>query len=212
MRQDIIIYKYPLYTNWRDIIPLARRSSGQTEHEVVVAPATELGAVSRMTSWSAVHWGMSEIPPPQPPPRRFGGIVVDGLRLTRGRKNHHRNVSARCVCRRPIEKSRFLPDRNVTLAVDSPLAIRHHGLTQTVETSRKAGDALVNQGATFLVEQFRDVAREVTETMLTELRREIAKAERASRTSVRIACALGSLLAIAVAGLAGFLLAGFARG
>jgi hypothetical protein len=83
---------------------------------------------------------------------------------------------------------------------------------QTVETSRKAGDALINQGATFLVEQFREVAHEATARMLTELRQETAKAERASRTSVRIAWALGSLVAIAVAGLAGFLLAGLGRG
>jgi hypothetical protein len=40
--------------------------------------------------------------------------------------------------------------------------------------------------------------------MLTELRQETAKAERASRTSVRIAWALGSFLAIAVAGWPGF--------
>ena len=83
---------------------------------------------------------------------------------------------------------------------------------QTVDASRKAGDALINQGATFLVEQFRGVARDATSMMLAELHRETAKAERASRTAVRIAWALSSASAIALAGFAGFLLAGFGYG
>ena len=83
---------------------------------------------------------------------------------------------------------------------------------QTVDSSRKAGDALINQGANFLVEQFRAVAREATATMLTELRRETAKAERASATAVRLAWAFGSLGAIVFAAFAGFILAGFVRG
>jgi hypothetical protein len=45
--------------------------------------------------------------------------------------------------------------------------------------------------------------------MLTELRRETAKAERASRTAVWIAWVLGSAGAIILAGFAGCLLAGF---
>ena len=80
---------------------------------------------------------------------------------------------------------------------------------QTVDASRKAGDALINQGASFLVEQFREVTSEATAAMLTELRRETAKAERASRTAVWIAWVLGSAGAIVLAGFAGCLLAGF---
>jgi hypothetical protein len=83
---------------------------------------------------------------------------------------------------------------------------------QTVDASRKAGDALINQGASFLIGQFREVAREATATMLAELHRETAKAERASRTAVRIAWTLGSAGAIALAGFAGFLLACFGHG
>jgi CHASE3 domain sensor protein len=79
---------------------------------------------------------------------------------------------------------------------------------QTVDASRKAGDALINQGATFLVEQFREVAREATAAMLVELHRETAKADRACRTAIRIAWALGSAGVIVLAGFAGFLLAG----
>ena len=47
---------------------------------------------------------------------------------------------------------------------------------QTVDASRKAGDVLINQGAGFLVEQFREVAREATFAMLDELRREDVRA------------------------------------
>lgn len=83
---------------------------------------------------------------------------------------------------------------------------------QTIDASRKAGDALINQGATFLIEHFREVTREATATMLAQLHRETAKAERASRTAVRIAWALGSVGAFALAGFAGFLLAGFSQG
>lgn len=83
---------------------------------------------------------------------------------------------------------------------------------QTVDASRKAGDALINQGATFLIEHFREVTREATATMLAELHRETAKAERASRTAVRIVWALGSVGVLALAGFAGFLLAGLGHG
>jgi hypothetical protein len=72
----------------------------------------------------------------------------------------------------------------------------------------KVGNALINQGAVLLIEQFREVAREATGAMLTELRRETVNAERASRIAVGIAWALGSASAIALAGVGGFLLAG----
>ena len=71
----------------------------------------------------------------------------------------------------------------------------------------KVGNALINQGAVLLIEQFREVAREATGAMLTELRRETVKAERASRFAVWIAWALGNAGAIASAGVGGFLLA-----
>jgi hypothetical protein len=83
---------------------------------------------------------------------------------------------------------------------------------QTVDSSRRAGDALINQGANFLVEQFREVAQEATATMLIELRRETAKAERATAIALRLAWAFASLGAIVFAAFAGFLLAGFVRG
>ena len=83
---------------------------------------------------------------------------------------------------------------------------------QTVDASRIAGDAIINQGAGFLVQQFREVAREATAAMLAELCRETAMTKRASRIAIRIVWALGSLGAIALAGFAGFLLAGLGHG
>lgn len=84
--------------------------------------------------------------------------------------------------------------------------------TQAADASKGAAEAIISQGAAFLVEQFREVIREATATMLAELRQETARAERASRAAVRVAWGLGSLVAIGLAGLGGFLLAGLAHG
>jgi CHASE3 domain sensor protein len=83
---------------------------------------------------------------------------------------------------------------------------------QTVEASKTAGEAIINQGAAFLVEQFREAVRETAAAMVNELRQEAAKAERASRAAVRGAWAVGSVGATALAGVAGFLLAGLSHG
>jgi CHASE3 domain sensor protein len=83
---------------------------------------------------------------------------------------------------------------------------------QTVEASKTAGEVIINQGAAFLVEQFREATRETAAAMVAELRQEAAKAERASRVAVRSAWAIGGVGAIALAGVAGFLLAGFGHG
>lgn len=96
----------------------------------------------------------------------------------------------------------------VKAAADRALA----AAAQTVDASRKAGDALINQGASYLVEQFREVANEAMAAMLVELRRETAKAERASRTVIHIAWAMTGAGAIILAGFSGFLLAGLRHG
>ena len=83
---------------------------------------------------------------------------------------------------------------------------------QAIDASKGAAEAIISQGAAFLVEQFREVIREATATMLAELHQETARAERASRVAVRVAWGLGSLVALGVAGLAGFLLAGLGHG
>ena len=84
--------------------------------------------------------------------------------------------------------------------------------TQAVDASKGAAEAIISQGAAFLVEQFREVMREATVTMLAELRQETTRAERASRAAVRVAWTLGTLVALGAAGLAGFLLAGLGHG
>jgi len=84
--------------------------------------------------------------------------------------------------------------------------------TQAVDASKEAAEAIISQGAAFVVEQFREAVREATATMLAELRQETARAERASRVAAWIAWGFGSLVAVGVAGLGGFLLAGFGRG
>jgi len=83
---------------------------------------------------------------------------------------------------------------------------------QAVDASKGTAEAVISQGAVFLVEQFREAVREATATMLAELRQETARAERASRTAARIAWTVGSLGAIGLAGLGGFLLAGLGHG
>lgn len=84
--------------------------------------------------------------------------------------------------------------------------------TQTIDASKGTAETIINQGAAFVVEQFREAVQGVTATMLAELRRETARAERASRTAARIAWALGGLGAVGLAGLCGFLLAGLGHG
>jgi hypothetical protein len=83
---------------------------------------------------------------------------------------------------------------------------------QATEASKGTAEAIISQGAAFLVEQFREAVRDATTAMLAELHRETAKAERASRAAVRIAWTLGSLGAIGIAGVAGFMLAGLGHG
>lgn len=83
---------------------------------------------------------------------------------------------------------------------------------QTLEAARESAEVVVSQGAAFLVEQFREIARDTTATMLAELRRETATAARASRLATRIAWGLASLVAVVVAGVGGFLLAVLGHG
>jgi hypothetical protein len=83
---------------------------------------------------------------------------------------------------------------------------------QTVDASRKTGEAIISQGATFLIEQFREAAREAIGAMLAELQRETAKVEQANRVARRIAWLTGGVGAVGLAGVVGFLLAGLGHG
>jgi hypothetical protein len=79
---------------------------------------------------------------------------------------------------------------------------------QTVEASKQTAESIVSEGAAFVVEQVREAIREAAAAMLADLRRETARAERAGRIAARAAWATVSVGAIALAGVAGFLLAG----
>ena len=51
---------------------------------------------------------------------------------------------------------------------------------QAIEAAKTNGEAVVTQGAAFIVGQFRETVREATATMLAELRQETIRAENAS--------------------------------
>lgn len=83
---------------------------------------------------------------------------------------------------------------------------------QTLDAARETAEAVINQGAAFVVEQFRETVREATVTALAELRREAASAAHANRLATRVAWGLVCLAASALAGAGGFLLATLGRG
>lgn len=79
---------------------------------------------------------------------------------------------------------------------------------QTVEASRKAAEAIVNEAAQFLVNQVREAAEEASRTMLTALRQEAARAERASRKATISSWLAVSVSVFLLAGVVGMLVAG----
>jgi len=83
---------------------------------------------------------------------------------------------------------------------------------QTVDAAKETAEVVISQGAAFLVEQFREIVREATVTMLAELRQETARTTRASHLATRIAWGLAGLAAIGLAGLGGFLLSTLGHG
>jgi CHASE3 domain sensor protein len=83
---------------------------------------------------------------------------------------------------------------------------------QHIEAARQSAAALVTEAGKWSAEQLRETAAEISSSILKDLRPEVLKAEVAARASVRMAWLTGSFGAIALAGLAGFLLAGLGRG
>lgn len=83
---------------------------------------------------------------------------------------------------------------------------------QHIEAAKQGAAAFVTDAAKWSAEQLREAAAELSATILRELRPEVAKAEAAARVSVRMAWLTGSVGAVALAGLAGFLLAGLGHG
>lgn len=84
--------------------------------------------------------------------------------------------------------------------------------SQAIEAAKTNGEAVVTQGAAFIVGQFRETVREATAAMLAELHQETIRAEHAGRLAIRAAWVAGSVSAIALAGIAGVLLAGLHLG
>lgn len=84
--------------------------------------------------------------------------------------------------------------------------------TQHIEAAKQSAAAFVTDAAKWSAEQLREAAAELSVAVLQELRPELARAEAAARFSVRMAWLTGSVGAIALAGLAGFLLAGLGHG
>ena len=113
------------------------------------------------------------------------GHVVVGVRLgvtaRAGAKQHH------AIERRPIQRRQGAVEA-LQHRVDHRSGIHAFTITQMghlclsfhqsgASVVSKAGNALINQGAVYLVEQFLEVAREAPGAMLTEPRRETVKAE-----------------------------------
>ena len=79
---------------------------------------------------------------------------------------------------------------------------------QQVEAAKQAASALITEAGAWLADHLRAAGAEVSASILTELRTDVAKAEAAARLSVRMAWMVGSIGAVALAGMAGFWLAG----
>jgi CHASE3 domain sensor protein len=79
---------------------------------------------------------------------------------------------------------------------------------QHIEAARQSASALITEAGRWSAEQLREAAGEISASILKELRPEVMKAEAAARRSVRMAWLTGGIGAVALAGVAGFWLAG----
>jgi hypothetical protein len=117
-------------------------------------------------------------------------------------------LDAAAICRVAMSGALQAIESAVKAAADRTSA----AATQSVEASRKVGAAIINEGATYLVEQFHATAREVTAAMLVELRRETMRTGHARRTAIIAAWIAVGASASVIAGVAGFALAGMGLG
>jgi hypothetical protein len=79
---------------------------------------------------------------------------------------------------------------------------------QQVEAAKQTASSLITDAGKWSADLLRNAATEAGATLLTEMRREAERAEQAGRMAVRAAWAVGGIGAVALAGLAGFWLAG----
>ncbi len=79
---------------------------------------------------------------------------------------------------------------------------------QHIEAAKQSASAFITEAGKWSAEQLRDVAAGISSSILKELGPEVMKAEAAARLSVRMAWVAGGIGAIALAGIAGFWVAG----
>ena len=80
--------------------------------------------------------------------------------------------------------------------------------SQHIEAARQSAAALITEAGTWSAERLRDAAGEISASILKELRPQMMRAEAAARLSVRMAWLTAGIGAVALAGVAGFWLAG----
>jgi hypothetical protein len=83
---------------------------------------------------------------------------------------------------------------------------------QQVDGAKEIAASLVTRAGEWSAERLRTAADEAGSALLGQLRQEVARAERASRTAVRVAWLLGGVGAVALAGVTGFLIGGLGHG
>lgn len=83
---------------------------------------------------------------------------------------------------------------------------------QQVNGAKEIAATFVTRAGEWSAERLRTAADEAGSALLLQVRQEVARAERASRTAVRVAWITGAMGAVALAGFAGFLLAGLGHG
>lgn len=80
--------------------------------------------------------------------------------------------------------------------------------SQQVEAAKLSAAALITDAGKWSADLLRNAATEAGATLLAEMRHEAERAERAGRMAVRVAWTVGGIGAVALAGIAGFWLAG----
>jgi len=80
---------------------------------------------------------------------------------------------------------------------------------QQMDGAKEIAASFVTRAGEWSAERLRAAVEEATSALLVQVRQNAARAERASRVALRIAWVVGGLGTIALAGTAGFLLAGF---
>jgi len=116
----------------------------------------------------------------------------------------------------PVVTAALLNQRLMNQAIDrleSAVRVSADRITvaaaQQMDAAKEIAASFVTQAGEWSAERLRTAAEEATSALLVQVRQNAARAQHASRIAVCIAWAMGGLGTIAIAGIAGFLLAGF---